>query len=81
MICKCGHQLSTSEVPNEVELRVYTDREWVEKIESQDTVNIWEIPFPEHPVWRCPNCERIHVFGTGDNRDKAIRVYVLERSD
>lgn len=25
------------EVPNDVQLRVYTDREWVEKIENQDT--------------------------------------------
>lgn len=81
MLCKCGNLLSTTEVPNDVELRVYTDREWVEKIENQDTVNTWELPFPEHTVWRCPKCERIHVFGTGEDRNKVIRVYAVEVND
>lgn len=78
MLCKCGNLLSTSPVPNDVQLRVYTDTEWVEKIESQDTFNTWEIPFPERDVWRCPACERIHVFGEGEDRNKVVRVYVVE---
>lgn len=32
--CKCGNRLNNSMVPNEVELRVYTDREW------DDIINI-----------------------------------------
>ena len=79
MECKCGNLLSTTEVPNDIELRVYTDREWVSKVESKDTINTWEIPFPEHAVWRCPCCGRVHVFGTGETRDKVIRVYSIEQ--
>ncbi len=28
MNCKCGYVLSTTEVPNDIELWVYTDKEW-----------------------------------------------------
>ena len=28
MVCKCGTVLSTISAPNDVQLRVYTDREW-----------------------------------------------------
>lgn len=28
LICKCGEGLSTVEAPNDVQLRVYSDKEW-----------------------------------------------------
>ena len=30
MTCTCGAELSNHEVPNDIQLRVYTDREWDE---------------------------------------------------
>ena len=30
MTCTCGAELSNHEVPNDIQLRVYTDREWYE---------------------------------------------------
>lgn len=28
MTCTCGNQLSNHESPNDIQLRVYTDKEW-----------------------------------------------------
>jgi hypothetical protein len=61
--------------PNDIQLRVYTDKEW-DKILEQDTIETWEIPMPTYDVWRCPKCERIYIFEHGN--DKAIKVYKLE---
>ena len=76
MNCVCGKHLSNSLAPNDIELRVYTDKEW-DKILSVDTINSWEFPLPTYDVWRCPGCERIYVFKDGDS--KAIKVYALEK--
>jgi hypothetical protein len=73
LLCKCGETLSNTQAPNDIELRVYTDREWDEIIQH-DSIDPLTIPFPKHEVWRCPKCERIHVF----DGDKVIKRYVLE---
>ena len=75
MQCKCGEGLSNSLVPNDVELTVYTDREW-DAILENDVIETWKIPLPTYDVWRCPVCERLYVFEKGCN--KAIKVYALE---
>ena len=75
MICRCGERLSNSEDLNEIQLRIYTMSEW-DKLLEQDTVNTWEIPWPEHEAWRCPKCERVYLFEDGNN--EAIRVYCVE---
>lgn len=69
--CKCGNLLSTSQCPNDIELRVFTDREY-DKILKLDSV--YDIPLPKHDWWRCPHCERIYVF----YEDKLIKTYALE---
>lgn len=70
--CKCGNRLNNSMVPNEVELRVYTDREWddIINIGMMDSV---DMPDPSVDVWRCPECERVYVF----KENKVIKYYVL----
>ena len=75
MTCKCGEFLSNSLAPNDIELRVYTDKEW-DKISEADTINTWEIPLPSYDVWKCPKCERVYVFKEGS--DTAVKIYVLE---
>jgi len=75
MNCKCGEILSNSMAPNDIELRVYTDRE-LEKILEVDTIEAWKFPLPNRNVWRCPKCERVYVFEEGN--DTAIKVYALE---
>lgn len=77
MNCKCGHVLSTTQVPNDIVLRVYTDREWDEILDCGDTIEPWKIPLPEHEVWKCPNCNRIYVFEKGNNTP--IMRYILEK--
>ena len=45
MNCKCGYLLSTTQVPNDIEIRVYTDREWDEILDC-DIIEPWKIPSP-----------------------------------
>lgn len=73
--CKCGEILSNSMVPNDIELRVYTEKEW-DEIMSVDNINTWEIPMPKKDVWKCPKCQRIYVFD--EDSDKAIKIYKVE---
>lgn len=75
MECKCGYILSTTRVPNDIELRVYTDREW-EEIFDCDIIEPWKIPLPKYDVWKCPNCNRVYVFEEGYG--PPIMKYVLE---
>ena len=74
-LCKCGETLSDTQSPNDIELKVYTDREW-DGIINRKMIDPITIPLPKYDVWRCPKCERIYVFNeSGD----VIKVYVLER--
>lgn len=77
-LCKCGQQLSTTEIPNTIELRVYTDREWDELIQH-DLIDPLSIPLPEYDVWCCPNCQRLIFFdwATGS----PIKIYKLDNTD
>lgn len=75
MTCRCGKLLSNSQVPNDIELVVYTDREW-DKICDCDSLEPWMIPLPKYNIWRCPDCKRIYVY-EGSN-PKPVMVYRLE---
>jgi hypothetical protein len=75
MECRCGEVLSNSTVPNDIELRVYTEKEW-DSIMENDTIEPWKIPLPTFDVWKCPKCERIYIFKEGS--DKAVKIYSLE---
>lgn len=75
MECKCGEILLNLIVPNDIQLRVYTDKEWDEIINMGEIDSI-NIPHPRFDVWKCPKCERIYVFENGNN--SAIRTYWIE---
>ena len=51
MTCTCGAELSNHEAPNDIQLRVYTDREW-DEIFDCDSIQPWMIPEPKYDVWR-----------------------------
>lgn len=74
-LCRCGESLSNTEAPNDVQLRVYTDKEW-DDIINCETLDPISIPFPKYDVWRCTNCERIYFFDWGYG--EPIKVYKLE---
>jgi len=76
MTCRCGAYLNNQQVPNDVQLWVYTDRQW-EEIFDCDSIEPWTIPLPAHDVWRCPKCRRIYVFERGDSA--AATVYAPEK--
>ncbi|WP_242939896.1 hypothetical protein [Ruminococcus flavefaciens] len=78
IICKCGFLLSNSEAPNDIQLRVYTDKEW-DDIINYEEINPWMIPLPKYDVWRCPKCKRIFVFE--DNNDVPIMIYNLDKNN
>jgi hypothetical protein len=72
--CKCGEFLWNGLAPNDVELRVYTDKEW-DRIMEKDVYNSWDIPEPKHGVWRCSKCERVYIF----ENNNLVKTYVLEK--
>jgi hypothetical protein len=71
--CKCGTTLSNSVSPNNIELRVYTDKEWNEYMQG-DFIDPIAIPSPKFDVWKCPGCQRVHVF----NGNILIKTYQIE---
>jgi hypothetical protein len=75
MTCKCGKQLDNHQAPNDIELVVYTDKEW-DKICNCDSIQPWTIPSPKVEVWRCPACKRIYVYDR--KKDAPIMIYALE---
>lgn len=76
MMCMCGAQLSNHDAPNDIQLRVYTDREW-EEIFDCDNIRPWMIPLPRYDVWRCPICKSIYVFE--NIKESPIMIYRLEK--
>ena len=76
MTCKCGNELDNHDAPNDVELVVYTDREW-DKICNCTNIQPWMIPLPKFEVWRCCICKRIYVYDKQNNVPKMI--YALEK--
>ena len=76
MTCTCGAELSNHQAPNDIELIVYTDREWA-KICDCDSIQPWMIPQPKYDVWRCPFCQKIYVYE--DDKPSPIMVYQLEK--
>ena len=76
MTCLCGKTLSNHECPNDIELKVYTDKEW-EEIFDCESIQPWLIPIPRYNVWRCPACKRIYVYE--GKKDKPIMIYKLEK--
>ena len=69
-------KLDNHKAPNDVELVVYTDKEW-DEICNCDSIQPWMMPLPQYNVWRCPICKRIYVYEK-DN-DDPIMVYCLEK--
>jgi len=75
--CSCGETLSNSKCPNNIQYYVFSDPEWDEIIGMRSIENTLDIPDPKYDVWKCPNCERIHIFdGT-----KLLVTYVIERDE
>ncbi len=74
--CKCGETLSNGRAPNDIELWVYTDREWDEVINIGEIDSV-DLPNPKRDVWMCPKCKRVYVF-RDDMPDRVWRVYALE---
>lgn len=73
MLCRCGELLSTVAAPNDIQLRVYTDKEW-DKIMEPDTIHPWLIPLPSYDVWRCPKCKRIYCFPEGSDEPEIVYI-------
>ena len=49
MTCVCGAELNNHEAPNDIELVVYTDKEWNEICDC-DSIQPWMIPMPKYEV-------------------------------
>jgi hypothetical protein len=53
MTCTCGAKLDNHEAPNDIELVVYTDKEW-DEICNCDSIEPWMIPSPKYEVGVAP---------------------------
>lgn len=78
MQCRCGEILSNTLAPNDIQLKVFTDKEWDEII-SIGEIDSVDLPDPKYDVWRCTQCKRIYVFE--ESNDEAIMVYKLETEE
>ena len=76
MRCSCGAELNNQKSPNDIQLRVYNDKEW-EEICDCESIQPWMIPAPKYDVWRCPRCKRIYVYESDDS--SPVMVYRLEQ--
>ena len=70
-LCRCGNPLSNSSTPNDIEYMVYSDREWSD-FEEKGWIYFLDVPDPKYDVWRCPDCDRIYLFG---ENNKLVKVY------
>ncbi|SFF46770.1 hypothetical protein SAMN04487969_14521 [Paenibacillus algorifonticola] len=73
MQCKCGEILSNSKDPNDVQLWVFTDKEFQDFSERAFNEE-YIVYFPKYDVWKCNSCERIYFFENG----KLVKSYILE---
>ncbi|MBP3610366.1 MAG: hypothetical protein J6J42_08540 [Lachnospiraceae bacterium] len=76
VVCSCGAELNNQEAPNNIQLRVYTDKEW-DEICDCESIQPWMIPEPKYDVWKCPICKRIYVYES--DSFSPIMVYRLEQ--
>lgn len=76
MTCTCGTELSNQEAPNDVQLRVYTDREW-DAICNCDSIQPWMIPEPRYDVWMCPVCKSLYAYE--NSKKSPVMIYRLEK--
>ncbi|MCS1350900.1 hypothetical protein [Mechercharimyces sp. CAU 1602] len=74
MICKCGEVLSNRESPNDIQLHIFTDKEW-EEIIAKGQIETVELLISEVDIWRCPS----DVFHEGEGMDIDSYKYFLER--
>lgn len=64
--CKCGQYMNDHNCPNENGFVVYSEKEWDQignQTDSNDNINLFDIPNPTFDVYRCPACGRLMVFG------------------
>lgn len=76
--CVCGKLLSNVDTPNDMELIVFTQREW-EKITEEvhdGLTDIFDVD-PKYEHWLCHTCNRIHVF----YNSKVILRYIVEQDN
>ena len=73
--CRCGNVMSTTQCPNDVQLYVYTDKEW-DNILDSGIKDPLDIPSPKYDVWKCPRCGRVYVYEQGCG--EPVMVYVPE---
>ena len=78
--CECGERLTTVMAPNDIELRVYTDKEW-DNVINLGVVDTIDIPLPKHDAWLCPKCKRIHIWKTGSMERFALYELVVDNEN
>ena len=71
MQCRCGEVIWNGQSPNDVQLIVYTDKEW-DEIMNCNQLYPWMIPAPRYDIWKCPKCGRIYVYDRENDTPKYV---------
>lgn len=65
MMCACGHMLSFTPIPCEIEWLLIRDTEFDELSSAQGDVDAEDIYRRMKSLLRCPECDRLWVFWDG----------------
>ena len=60
-LCKCGKEMSNTLCPNDIQYKIFSDKEWDDIINIGD-IDTVDLPDPTVDVWRCPECERVYIY-------------------
>ena len=76
--CKCGETMWNSQIPNDIQIWAFTDRQ-IDKILEKDRRETPEFcEMYDYEVWLCPNCKRLHILEGKSNTTRYI--YHLEET-
>ena len=59
--CKCGENMWSSQMPNELEYWVYSDRQMDLMLQDDTLSSIDMCIMSECKAWKCPKCSRLYI--------------------
>lgn len=67
-MCKCGEDLWNGLVPNDIQIRVFKNENWLQAVNND--VNMDE----DYDIWKCPKCNRVYSF----RENKVDKMFIIE---
>lgn len=75
--CMCGESMWDNHIPNELEYRIYSDKQ-MDSIIQNDAVDSMDLcMMADYKAWKCPKCSRIYLLDT--KTDDVLKIYKPEQ--